>query len=227
MNNSYKVVYNKARGALMIVNELTSSIQKKGTKSVIAMGAVLALTGVAQNVAALETVTLEGWSDNTQEVGNWAGGSHYYTTNVTAVDVVFANNSLLAKGDTGTDAQGGAMYLNAHTQNAENTINYFENIKFENNLVKTESNQGERASAYGGALLIKGGTTTLKNTIFTGNKAEATSTLANSTSSPQYGGGSAAGGAIFIDSTLNKPNNYPATLKFVVDTDGLISSGKQ
>lgn len=57
------------------------------------------------------------------------------------------------------------MYLNAHTQNAENTINYFENIKFENNLVKTESNQGERASAYGGALLIKGGTTTLKNTI--------------------------------------------------------------
>lgn len=142
MNNSYKVVYNKARGALMIVNELTSSIQKKGTKSVIAMGAVLALTGVAQNVAALETVTLEGWSDNTQEVktqeDNWAGGSHYYTKNVTAVDVVFANNSLLAKGDTGTDAQGGAMYLNAHTQNAENTINNFENIKFENNLVKTE-----------------------------------------------------------------------------------------
>lgn len=229
MNNSYKVVYNKARGALMIVNELTSSIQKKGTKSVIAMGAVLALTGVAQNVAALETVTLEGWSDNTQEVktqeDNWAGGSHYYTKNVTAVDVVFANNSLLAKGDTGTDAQGGAMYLNAHTQNAENTINNFENIKFENNLVKTESNQGTRASAYGGALLIKGGATTLKNTIFTGNKAEATSTLANSTSSSQYGGGSAAGGAIFIDSTLNNPNNHPATLKFVVDTDGLISSG--
>ena len=36
MNKSFKVVFNKARGALMVVNEVTSSVQAKGTKTVIA-----------------------------------------------------------------------------------------------------------------------------------------------------------------------------------------------
>lgn len=31
MNKTYKVVFNKARGALMAANEITSSVQKKGT----------------------------------------------------------------------------------------------------------------------------------------------------------------------------------------------------
>lgn len=42
MNKSFKVVFSKARGALMVVNELTSSVQAKGTKTVIA-GAVASL----------------------------------------------------------------------------------------------------------------------------------------------------------------------------------------
>ena len=36
MNKNFKVVFSKARGALMVVNELTSSVQAKGTKTVIA-----------------------------------------------------------------------------------------------------------------------------------------------------------------------------------------------
>lgn len=36
MNRSFKVVFNKTRGALMVVNEITSSVQAKGTKTVIA-----------------------------------------------------------------------------------------------------------------------------------------------------------------------------------------------
>ena len=36
MNSTYKVVFNKARGALMVVNEVTSSVQNKGSKTVIA-----------------------------------------------------------------------------------------------------------------------------------------------------------------------------------------------
>ena len=39
MNKSFKVVFSKARGALMVVNELTSSVQAKGTKTVIAAAA--------------------------------------------------------------------------------------------------------------------------------------------------------------------------------------------
>lgn len=46
MNKSFKVVFNKARGALMVVNEVTSSVQAKGTKTVIAAAvAALAASG--------------------------------------------------------------------------------------------------------------------------------------------------------------------------------------
>ena len=40
MNKSFKVVFSKARGALMVVNELTSSVQAKGTKTVIALSLI-------------------------------------------------------------------------------------------------------------------------------------------------------------------------------------------
>ena len=40
MNKSFKVVFNKARGALMVVNEVTSCVQAKGTKTVVAVAAV-------------------------------------------------------------------------------------------------------------------------------------------------------------------------------------------
>ena len=33
MNKSFKVVFSKARSVLMVVNEATSSIQAKGTKT--------------------------------------------------------------------------------------------------------------------------------------------------------------------------------------------------
>lgn len=36
MNSTFKVVWNKARGALMVVNEATSAVQAKGTKTVVA-----------------------------------------------------------------------------------------------------------------------------------------------------------------------------------------------
>ena len=47
MNKSFKVVFSKARSALMVVNEATSSIQAKGTKTVIAAAAAAMLAGSA------------------------------------------------------------------------------------------------------------------------------------------------------------------------------------
>lgn len=44
MNSTYWVVFNKARGALMVVNELTKSVQKKGTKTVVAAGVAVMAT---------------------------------------------------------------------------------------------------------------------------------------------------------------------------------------
>ena len=49
MNKSFKVVFSKARSALMVVNEATSSIQAKGTKTVIAAAAA-AMPGVDETV---------------------------------------------------------------------------------------------------------------------------------------------------------------------------------
>ena len=47
MNKSFKVVFNKARGALMVVNEVTSSVQAKGTKTVIATAVTALMAGSA------------------------------------------------------------------------------------------------------------------------------------------------------------------------------------
>lgn len=46
MNRSFKVVFSKARDTFMVVNELTSSVQAKGTKTVIATAAAI-VAGVA------------------------------------------------------------------------------------------------------------------------------------------------------------------------------------
>ena len=64
MNRNFKVVFSKARGALMVVNEATSSVQAKGTKTVIA-AAVAALSLGAGVASAADTdisgtATVEG-----------------------------------------------------------------------------------------------------------------------------------------------------------------------
>lgn len=47
MNQTFKVVFNKARGALMVVNEVTSCVQAKGTKTVIAAAVAAMVAGGA------------------------------------------------------------------------------------------------------------------------------------------------------------------------------------
>lgn len=56
MNSTFKVVFNKARGALMVVNEVTSSVQGKGTKTVVAAAVATLLAGVAGSTMAAEWV---------------------------------------------------------------------------------------------------------------------------------------------------------------------------
>lgn len=69
MNKSFKVVFNKARGALMVVNEVTSSVQAKGTKTVIAAAVAALAAGVA---GATEIPALpEGVTPDTEEVTDW------------------------------------------------------------------------------------------------------------------------------------------------------------
>lgn len=55
MNSTFKVVFNKARGALMVVNEVTSSVQGKGTKTVVAAAVAAMIAGVSGSAMATET----------------------------------------------------------------------------------------------------------------------------------------------------------------------------
>ena len=57
MNKSFKVVFSKARSALMVVNEATSSVQAKGTKTVIAAAAAAMLAGGAMAEGGATTPT--------------------------------------------------------------------------------------------------------------------------------------------------------------------------
>lgn len=77
MNSTFKVVFNKARGALMVVNEVTSSVQAKGTKTVVAAAvAVAGALAISANVEAAEYKEAQGKdvtvtaSDITSE-GDW------------------------------------------------------------------------------------------------------------------------------------------------------------
>ena len=57
MNSTFKVVFNKARGALMVVNEVTSSVQGKGTKTVVAAAVAAMIAGVSGSAMATESDT--------------------------------------------------------------------------------------------------------------------------------------------------------------------------
>ena len=57
MNSTFKVVFNKARGALMVVNEVTSSVQGKGTKTVVAAAVAAMIAGVSGSAMATGTDT--------------------------------------------------------------------------------------------------------------------------------------------------------------------------
>ena len=66
MNSTFKVVFNKARGALMVVNEVTSSVQAKGTKTVIAAAVATLVAGGAmaadKTFAELDAVADADWT---------------------------------------------------------------------------------------------------------------------------------------------------------------------
>ncbi len=63
MNSTFKVVFNKARGALMVVNEVTSSVQGKGTKTVVAAAVAAMIAGVSGSAMAADTDTVINATD--------------------------------------------------------------------------------------------------------------------------------------------------------------------
>ena len=115
MNRNFKVVFSKARGALMVVNEATSSVQAKGTKTVIAAAVAALSLGAGVASAASQTftdVTLDAGDSLTVTSKDGAtvytpAGTVTGTTNATSDNT---NKTFAATGDT--LGSGADVYLN-------------------------------------------------------------------------------------------------------------------
>ena len=95
MNTIYRVVFNRARGVLMVANEITSSVQAKGSKTVVAT-AVAAALSCGVSVAQEHNYTLN------------SGNAGYSATSADNTKLVFAEGDVLNMDITnkGTRAYG-------------------------------------------------------------------------------------------------------------------------
>ena len=167
MNKSFKVVFSKARSALMVVNEATSSIQAKGTKTVIAAaaaamiagGAVAATTSFVTGQATLKdgTVYDSYTSDKEAKVltDREFGALSVKGGNRSAVNLSFTNNT--------SSGKAGALGL-------DSAILTLTDARFSNNS----------AAGFGGAIRLWGASasessaltlTTKRDLTYAGNKA--------------------------------------------------------
>lgn len=150
MNATYKVVFNKARGALMVVNEITSMVQSKGSKTVVAAAVAVAavLAGVTGTATASEpapafsktTVVIDG-SATPDMVGEYAGMDF---------------EGYVSKPFGKDQYESGAVYI------ADQKVGFKPDVKFINNT-------SERA---GGALELQNADVVLVDAVITGNKAD-------------------------------------------------------
>lgn len=115
MNKSFKVVFNKARGALMVVNEVTSSVQAKGTKTVIA-AAVAALA--ASGAMATEWNTPKGEVTSVSETQAW---TDIKNENSFVLDRDVADAFLAATTETKDQSFDKDLWVSGNTSNAQAT----------------------------------------------------------------------------------------------------------
>ena len=130
MNRNFKVVFSKARGALMVVNEATSSVQAKGTKTVIA-AAVAALSLGAGVASAADSQTFDDVQLNANTTLTITNGESdfVYTPTGTVTGTVGdkTDQTFAAKGDSlNTDADvilnGGDFAVDASGASKDMTV---------------------------------------------------------------------------------------------------------
>ena len=158
MNKSFKVVFSKARSALMVVNEATSSVQAKGTKTVIAAAAAAMLAGgaVAATTDATLVITQADQITGQQKLKN---------------DQVFQDLTIAAP--TNTTGYYGALYVNGVSV-ASNSAVTVSGLKFLNNTTYTKAAEGKNQALYGqgGAAAVYRSNIKFVDAQFTGNTAQ-------------------------------------------------------
>lgn len=199
MNSTFKVVFNKARGALMVVNEVTSSVQGKGTKTVVAAAVAAMIAGVSGSAMAAETDTEIKTTDtalkatftkaDTQDdvTGSLIGtsGDKLVLKNVTNKDMYAAGSLDL----TASNKDGVVTLKNGSVSNFSGKVagtDHFgavvtattgtlkiDNVTFENNKfdeVKT-GDEGTQHNGTRGIIRAAGADLDVANSTFAGNEA--------------------------------------------------------
>lgn len=174
MNSTFKVVFNKARGTLMVANELTSSVQKKGVSLVVATAVALTfMTAPVVNAANISDQTFDSETTSAsggaltldQDNANTISGSTF-KNNTAAVkggavvikkDTVITNSTFDFNRQTSTakDTAGGAVFINGAKVEISGNSKFNQNTGF-----------------LGGAVNVRGGSTlSIKDSVFSGNTA--------------------------------------------------------
>ena len=173
MNKTFKIVFNKARGTLMVANELTSSVQKKGVSLVVATAAVLTfLTVPAVNAANIADQTFENQTTSAsggaltlnKDNANTISGSTFKknTAAVKGGAVVIEKDTVITKStfdsniqtSTAKDTAGGAVFIDGAKVEISGS-SFTQNTGF-----------------YGGAVNVRNGSTlSITDATFSGNTA--------------------------------------------------------
>lgn len=158
MNSTFKVVFNKARGALMVVNEVTSSVQGKGTKTVVAAAVAAMIAGVSGSAMAADTVI------NATDTALKATFTKAETqTDVASSLIGTSSDKLALKNGTNKDMYA-AGSLDLTASNKENVVT------LKNGSVSNFSGKVTSTNHFGAVVTATQGTLKIDNVTFENNK---------------------------------------------------------
>ena len=236
MNKTFKVVFNRARAGLMVANEITSSVQKKGVRTfaVVASGLLMFLGNLdavwANQILVGPNTVIKSVSNaaNTsapkdKNDNSWSGGIYLVNNlrkELTLENLVFANNTFSVASNSNAHANaaytnGGVFHFYANTEAAAREKVTFTNVQFNGNVVSLGNSLKQKdAWAFGGALTIKGMQVEFKDVAFNNNKVEATVKDGNNVI-----GAAATGGALTLDRTESGTYKKEADVTFTITKD--------
>lgn len=207
MNSTFKVVFNKARGAFMAVNEITSSVQAKGTKTIVATVVTTLMACGAVNAA---TTTANSW-DQVASITDKTSSTEFYvvtdTTSKTKSDLKFTKNTFTVN----AGCFGSIAYLWKTKGTIDNSVFSDNHTTTGAVSIDTSAENAEKSMANGGVFMIKGGENTFTDVVFQNNTLTSTGTGL---------GALVAGGAILQDAVINNKDGQLASALTIAISKG-------
>lgn len=161
MNSTFKVVFNKARGALMVVNEVTSSVQGKGTKTVVAAAVAAMIAGVSGSAMAADTDTVINATDTALKATFTKAEQQ---AGVTGSLIGTSNGKLVLKNGTNKYMYAaGSLDLTASSK--DNNV-----VTLKNGSVSNFSGKVTSENHFGAVVTATTGTLKIDNVTFENNK---------------------------------------------------------